>query len=81
MKRSLRVWSAAAVLAAVTMSLPGCGVAMLVVAATLAGQVSANDRQHFAEYNIEREKAGLEPLTWESYRKHRPAEVDETTRD
>jgi hypothetical protein len=32
--------------------------------------VDSSERKAFAELNLEREKAGLQPLTWEQYHNH-----------
>jgi hypothetical protein len=32
--------------------------------------INNNDRHNWAEINLEREKAGLRPLTWEEYHNH-----------
>ncbi len=49
--------------------LQGCGVAMLVGMAVAVGYVDSKERAAFAEVNVEREKAGLEPLLWDEYHK------------
>ena len=54
---------------------------MLTAAAVWGGKVAADDRQAFAEINTEREIAGLEPLTWDEYRKHKAAEAETKPED
>lgn len=48
-------------LLAATTLLQGCLPALI---------VDSNERKSFAELNLEREKAGLQPLTWEQYHNH-----------
>ena len=51
------------------MGLQGCAVVALVGAAAMVGHIDSQERKAFAEVNLEREKSGLEPLTWDEYHK------------
>lgn len=62
------------VLVATTLSLGGCGIAALVAAGSYASSVNDADRKAFHEHNLEREKAGLAPLTLEEWRQRNGAE-------
>ena len=47
-------------------------VAALMLAYSAMDHVSSKERESFAQHNTEREIAGLEPYTWDEYRKHKP---------
>lgn len=63
--------------------LSGCGVAAIVAAASYSSSVTAEDRKAFHEHNLEREKAGLPPLTAEEWKqRNAPAKTgDAVTKD
>lgn len=48
-------------LAAVSLLNSGCLPAMI---------IDSNERKNWQELNLEREKAGLQPVTWEEYHNH-----------
>ena len=58
------------------MGLQGCAVVALVGAAAMVGHIDSQERKAFAEVNLEREKVGLEPLTWDEYHKPKKAQKE-----
>ena len=56
----------------------GClAVAGLVAAGSYAASNDDKDKQAFQQLNLEREKAGLRPLTWEEWKKGKNAGATE----
>ncbi len=64
-------------LVALVGTLQGCGVAALVAAASFAGKNSETTRMSFQRLNMDRQEAGLQPLTWEDFKKGRTPVEDE----
>lgn len=62
-----RAFMLALSLALVFSSLSGCAVAAVIGAAAYASGKADEDRKAFHEHNLEREKAGLPPLTNEQW--------------
>lgn len=77
--RSLLNLAAVIFLSFLTLPLSGCAVAALGVA---TGYLANNDKRDFQQVNLEREKAGLRPLSREEW-KHQmnPGEVRRTKGD
>ena len=77
MKKIVRMLALGALVA----TMQGCGVAALVAAASMAGKNAETTRLEFQRLNMEREVAGLQPITWKDFKKGRipgepePAEV------
>ncbi len=63
-----------AVLLAAAIGLQGCAVAALIGASAYAAKEDKNSKLDFERLNLDREKAGLEPLNWSDYKRGREAE-------
>ena len=56
----------------------GCAVAALVLASSMAAKMGDDTKFKFHEMNVQREEAGLEPLTWEQFKLRAPTGEEET---
>ncbi len=66
------------VLLAAAIGLQGCAVAALVGASAFAAKADKDSKLEFERLNLDREKAGLEPLNWSEYKEGREAKPDQT---
>lgn len=61
--------------------LQGCAVAALVGAAGYTDKQNKAAKRDFQYLNLERQKAGLEPLTWDEYKHGDDVNKDDDTKD